>query len=56
MLGDFAIDQNGDTNQGSMTIDVAKGGKLVTYKVLTPPCQSGGDVPLAMEATGERPR
>ncbi len=28
---------NGDTNQGSMTIDVAKGGKLVTYKVLTPP-------------------
>jgi branched-chain amino acid transport system substrate-binding protein len=37
VLGNFAIDQNGDTNQGSMTIDVAKGGKLVTYKVLTPP-------------------
>jgi branched-chain amino acid transport system substrate-binding protein len=37
VLGSFAIDQNGDTNQGSMTIDVAKGGKLVTYKVLTPP-------------------
>lgn len=37
VLGSFAIDQNGDTNQGSMTIDVAKGGKLVTYDVLTPP-------------------
>jgi branched-chain amino acid transport system substrate-binding protein len=37
VLGNFAIDQNGDTNQGTMTIDVAKGGKLVTYKVLTPP-------------------
>jgi len=37
VLGDFAIDKNGDTNQGSMTVDVAKGGKLVTYKVLTPP-------------------
>jgi branched-chain amino acid transport system substrate-binding protein len=37
VLGSFAIDKNGDTNQGSMTIDVAKGGKLVTYKVLTPP-------------------
>jgi branched-chain amino acid transport system substrate-binding protein len=37
VLGNFAIDQNGDTNQGSMTIDVAKGGKLVTYNVLTPP-------------------
>jgi len=37
VLGTFSIDQNGDTNQGSMTVDVAKGGKLVTYKVLTPP-------------------
>ncbi|HEY3763961.1 MAG TPA: branched-chain amino acid ABC transporter substrate-binding protein [Gaiellales bacterium] len=37
VLGNFAIDQNGDTNQGSMTIDVAKAGKLQTYKVLTPP-------------------
>jgi branched-chain amino acid transport system substrate-binding protein len=37
VLGTFSIDQNGDTNQGSMTIDVAKGGKLQTYKVLTPP-------------------
>jgi len=37
VLGDFSIDENGDTNQGSMTIDVAKAGKLVTYKVITPP-------------------
>ena len=37
VLGNFAIDSNGDTNQGSMTIDVAKGGKLQTYKVITPP-------------------
>jgi len=37
VLGDFSIDENGDTNQGSMTIDVAKGGKLQTYKVITPP-------------------
>jgi branched-chain amino acid transport system substrate-binding protein len=37
VLGDFAIDQAGDTNQGSMTVDIAKGGKLVTFKVLTPP-------------------
>lgn len=37
VLGNFAINSQGDTNQGSMTIDVAKGGKLVTYKVLTPP-------------------
>jgi branched-chain amino acid transport system substrate-binding protein len=37
VLGNFDIDQNGDTNQGSMTVDIAKGGKLVTFKVLTPP-------------------
>jgi branched-chain amino acid transport system substrate-binding protein len=37
VLGNFAIDQNGDTNQGSMTVDIAKGGKLQTFKVLTPP-------------------
>jgi branched-chain amino acid transport system substrate-binding protein len=37
VLGTFSIDQNGDTNQGSMTVDIAKGGKLATYKVLTPP-------------------
>ena len=37
VLGNFAINDQGDTNQGSMTIDVAKGGKLVTFKVLTPP-------------------
>ncbi len=36
VLGTFAINDAGDTNQGSMTIDVAKNGKLVTYKVLTP--------------------
>ena len=37
VLGNFAIDSNGDTNQGSMTIDVAKGGKLQTATVITPP-------------------
>ncbi len=37
VLGNFAIDQNGDTNQGTMTIDVAKAGKLATFKVITPP-------------------
>ena len=37
VLGTFNINQAGDTNQGSMTVDVVKGGKLVTYKVLTPP-------------------
>jgi hypothetical protein len=37
VLGNFSIDDKGDTNQGSMTIDVAKGGKLATYKVITPP-------------------
>jgi branched-chain amino acid transport system substrate-binding protein len=36
VLGDFAIDANGDTNQGSMTITIAKGGKLQTYKVIQP--------------------
>jgi branched-chain amino acid transport system substrate-binding protein len=37
VLGNFAIDNNGDTNQGSMTIFVAKNNKLATYKVITPP-------------------
>jgi branched-chain amino acid transport system substrate-binding protein len=37
VLGDFAINQQGDTDQGSMTVDIAKAGKLVTFKVLTPP-------------------
>jgi branched-chain amino acid transport system substrate-binding protein len=37
VLGTFNINNAGDTNQGSMTVDVVKGGKLVTYKVLTPP-------------------
>jgi ABC-type branched-subunit amino acid transport system substrate-binding protein len=36
VLGAFTINDAGDTDQGSMTIDVVKGGKLVTYKVLTP--------------------
>ena len=36
MLGTFSINDAGDTDQGSMTVDVVKGGKLVTYKVLTP--------------------
>ena len=36
VLGTFSINDAGDTDQGSMTIDVVKGGKLTTYKVLTP--------------------
>ena len=36
VLGTFSINDAGDTDQGSMTVDVVKGGKLVTYKVLTP--------------------
>jgi branched-chain amino acid transport system substrate-binding protein len=36
VLGDFAIDPNGDTDQGSMTINIAKGGKLATFKVIEP--------------------
>ncbi|MDX6593534.1 MAG: branched-chain amino acid transport system substrate-binding protein [Gaiellales bacterium] len=36
VLGDFAIDPNGDTDQGSMTINIAKGGKLETFKVIEP--------------------
>ena len=36
MLGTFSINDAGDTDQGSMTVDVVKGGKLTTYKVLTP--------------------
>jgi branched-chain amino acid transport system substrate-binding protein len=36
VLGTFAINNAGDTDQGSMTVDVAKNGKLTTYKVLTP--------------------
>jgi branched-chain amino acid transport system substrate-binding protein len=37
VLGSFNINAVGDTNEGSMTIDEAKGGKLVTHEVLTPP-------------------
>ena len=33
MLGDFSIDENGDTNQGSMTIYQAVGGKLDNAQV-----------------------
>jgi len=36
VLGTFSINDAGDTDQGSMTVDVVKGGKLTTYKVLTP--------------------
>jgi branched-chain amino acid transport system substrate-binding protein len=36
VLGDFSIDTNGDTDQGSMTINIAKGGKLQTFKVIQP--------------------
>ena len=35
-----------------MTVDVVKGGKLVTYKVLTPDGGSRGDVPAAMSNLG----
>ncbi len=37
VLGDFAIDANGDTNQGSMTIYQAVGGQLGNAQVITPP-------------------
>ena len=37
VLGDFAIDANGDTNQGSMTIYQAVSGKLGNPQVITPP-------------------
>jgi branched-chain amino acid transport system substrate-binding protein len=36
VLGTFKINDAGDTDQGSMTIDVVKNGKLVTFDVLTP--------------------
>ena len=35
-----------------MTVDVVKGGKLVTYKVLTPPANLVETFPLAMEQPG----
>jgi branched-chain amino acid transport system substrate-binding protein len=36
VLGNFAIDQNGDTNQGSMTIYQAVNGKLGNAQVINP--------------------
>jgi branched-chain amino acid transport system substrate-binding protein len=36
VLGDFSIDANGDTDQGSMTIYQAVGGKLGNPQVITP--------------------
>jgi branched-chain amino acid transport system substrate-binding protein len=36
VLGNFMINANGDTNQPQMTVDIAKGGKLQTFKVLVP--------------------
>ncbi len=52
VLGNFAIDQNGDTNQGSMTIDVAKGGKLSDLQGAHAAVQPGGDLPLGHEEHG----
>ncbi|HYX86270.1 MAG TPA: branched-chain amino acid ABC transporter substrate-binding protein [Gaiellales bacterium] len=37
VLGSFSISKTGDTDQGSMTVDVVKNGKLTTFDVLTPP-------------------
>jgi len=37
ILGSFTINENGDTNSNPVTIDVAKGGKLTTDRVVTPP-------------------
>jgi branched-chain amino acid transport system substrate-binding protein len=37
ILGDFQIDENGDTNSNPVTMYLIKGGKQTTYKVITPP-------------------
>jgi branched-chain amino acid transport system substrate-binding protein len=37
ILGSFTINENGDTNSNPVTVDVAKSGKLETFKVITPP-------------------
>ncbi len=37
VLGNFAINDAGDTNQGSMTIYQATNGKLGNAQVITPP-------------------
>jgi branched-chain amino acid transport system substrate-binding protein len=42
ILGDFSIDENGDTDQGSMTINIVKSGAMQTFKVLTPPANLVG--------------
>ena len=36
VLGDYSINEVGDTDQGSMTIYIGKGGKLATDRVITP--------------------
>src|SRR5262249_18749002 len=36
ILGSFTINKNGDTNSNPVTIDVAKAGKLSTFKVIPP--------------------
>ena len=52
VLGTFSINDAGDTDQGSMTVDVVKGGKLVTYKVLTPKADLVETFPHAMSNLG----
>jgi ABC-type branched-subunit amino acid transport system substrate-binding protein len=37
ILGNFQINQNGDTNSNPVTMYLIKGGKQTTYKVITPP-------------------
>jgi ABC-type branched-subunit amino acid transport system substrate-binding protein len=37
ILGSFTINKNGDTNSNPVTVDIAKSGKLTTFKVITPP-------------------
>jgi branched-chain amino acid transport system substrate-binding protein len=37
ILGDFEINENGDTNSNPVTMYLIKGGKQTTYKVITPP-------------------
>jgi branched-chain amino acid transport system substrate-binding protein len=37
ILGDFQINENGDTNSNPVTMYLIKGGKQTTYKVITPP-------------------
>jgi branched-chain amino acid transport system substrate-binding protein len=37
ILGNFQINENGDTNSNPVTMYLIKGGKQTTYKVITPP-------------------